>query len=288
MTQTRKVSTEVYDVLKQCKIEGHLVILPQIKLERKLYQDVNEVLTRLGGKWNRKAAAHVFDADPTGDLQAVLETDVMPDKNPTSYFATPQSLVLEMLHSPEFHRIPQDAKHILEPSAGTGNIAREVLLYCKARDIDAAIDCCEILPKYQKTLQDQGFLLVAEDFLSYRPVLLYDVIIANPPFSVEGDALAYITHIEHAWSLLAPNGILIAIAPGGFAFREDRRIQQLRSLVEQHGSWRNIEDNAFKESGTGVRTVIISMQKPAEIIHVEHREVKVDIEMAKLAQQALF
>ena len=265
MTQTKRnhVSTEVYDVLKQCRIEGKIVYLPQVQLDRKLYQDVNEALTRIGGKWNRKAKGHVFDVDPTQDLQVILETDMMPDKNPTSFFATPQDLALEMLHDPRLHRIPENAKRVLEPSAGTGNIAREVSLYCQARGINATIDCCEIVPKYQKALQDQGFTVIAEDFLSCRPTMpSYDAVIMNPPFSLEGDALAYITHIGHAWSLLAPGGVLIAIAPSGFAFREDRRIKQLRSLIEQYGSWHDTEDNAFKESGTGVKTVMISMQKP--------------------------
>ena len=264
-TKRNRVRTEVYDVLKQCRIEGKIVYLPQRQLDRKLYQDVNEALTRIGGKWNRKAKGHIFDVDPTEELQTILDTDIMPDKNPTSYFVTPQSLVLEMLHDSRLHRIPQNAKRILEPSAGTGNIAREISLYCQARGIKATIDCCEIVPKYQKALQDQSFSIVAEDFLSYHVhdiASKYDVILMNPPFSIEGDALAYVSHIEHAWSLLASGGVLIAIAPGGFAFREDRRIKQLRSLVEQHGTWYNLEDNAFKESGTGVKTVIISMQKP--------------------------
>lgn len=103
--------------------------------------------------------------------------------------------------------------------------------------------------------------MVAGDFLSYNPVSKYQAIIMNPPFAIEGDSLAYITHIEHAWSLLADGGVLISIAPSGFAFREDKRTSAFRSLVEQHGTWRNLESGSFAESGTGVNTVVITIEK---------------------------
>jgi hypothetical protein len=83
----------------------------------------------------------------------------------------------------------------------------------------------------------------------------------NPPFTSEYDPLTYIEHINHAWDLLGPNGLLMAIAPGGFAFRQDKRIAKLRKLVEMHGSWEQLEDETFKDSGTGVRTVLIEMRK---------------------------
>lgn len=86
----------------------------------------------------------------------------------------------------------------------------------------------------------------------------------NPPFALEGDNLAYITHIMHAWSLLAPGGRLDAFAPSGVAFREDKRVKGFRVLIEQYGSFRMLDGGSFKESGTGVNTVLISMHKPAE------------------------
>jgi hypothetical protein len=255
------VKPEVLDILKLGKSEDILYYLPTIRLDRKMYVAVNEVLERIGGKWNRKAKAHVFeDVDPAQLLDLIFQTGEMPPKNPTAFFPTPRTLIDEILH------IDNDTKRILEPSAGKGNIAEAVQSYCQRHDIPAVLDCCEIVPQFRKVLKDKGFHLVDEpDFLQYQPGPVYDQIIMNPPFSLEGDNLAYITHITHAWSLLAPGGRLDAFVPSGVAFREDKRVKKFRALIEQHGSLRELGGGSFKDSGTGVNTVLISMCKPAEI-----------------------
>lgn len=257
----KEIDDQVFDVLHQCRVENSVIYLPNIRLDRKLYEAVNEVLARLGGKWNKKAKGHVFETNPAGDFQQVLTTQCMPKKNPTAYFATPSNVAQDIFYDCNLDSIPLTAKRILEPSAGTGALAREVEAYCQAKGIKATIDCCEILPRNQQKLQEQGFFVVCDDFLKYQSVSKYCAIAMNPPFSVEGDALAYITHIEHAYSLLAAGGVLIAIAPSGFAFRDDKRTAQFRSFVEEHGTWRNLESKAFAESGTGVNTVVITLTK---------------------------
>jgi Methyltransferase small domain len=166
-----------------------------------------------------------------------------------------------MLTDGAFYRIPADAQRILEPSAGKGNIAQAVRDYCQFNRIEAKVHCCEIIPRFQQHLLSENFDVTRADFLDFNPPWAYDAIVMNPPFSIEGDPLAYITHIEHAWSLLAPDGILLAIVPGGFTFRDDKRIRQFRELLEDHGTWRELDGDAFKASGTGVKTVIISMKK---------------------------
>lgn len=259
----KEIDDQVFDVLHQCTIKNGVLYLPNIRLDRKMYEAVNEVISRLGGKWNRKAKGHVFECDPSEDFQQVLETQAMPKKNPTAYYATPSNTAQDILYNSDFACIPTNTRRILEPSAGTGALAREIEAYCQSRGIRASIDCCEILPKHQQKLQEQGFFVVSGDFLSYNPVSKYQAIIMNPPFAIEGDSLAYITHIEHAWSLLADGGVLISIAPSGFTFREDKRTSAFRSLVEQHGTWRNMESGSFAESGTGVNTVVITMKKGA-------------------------
>lgn len=260
MTQTvKQVSNEVYDVLKQCKVEeGHLIVLPPIKLDRKLYEAVNKALDAMGGKWDRKAKAHVFPVDPTEKLRAILETGNAPAKNPTDFFATPTHIADRMAACISGGYVNTG---ILEPSAGTGAIAQAIRKHCQRYSIQGELDCCEILPEFQAHLRGLGLYLAGRDFLEYFPLGSYDYIFMNPPFTSEHDPLAYIAHIERAWQFLAPDGLLMAIAPGGFAFRNDRRIQRFRSLVEKHGSWEQLEEGAFKDSGTGVRTVLIEMRK---------------------------
>ncbi len=85
----------------------------------------------------------------------------------------------------------------------------------------------------------------------------FEAILMNPPFAVAGDPLAYITHIEHAVSMLSPWGILVAIAPPSFTYRSDRRSSAFRAMVETRGGWEALPENAFTASGTEVSTVML-------------------------------
>ena len=69
MTDT--IPEEVLTVLSTVEIEGNNVRITA-QLDRKLYLAVNKVLDRIGGTWNKKAKAHVFDVDPTGRLECIL------------------------------------------------------------------------------------------------------------------------------------------------------------------------------------------------------------------------
>jgi hypothetical protein len=231
------------------------------KLERSLYEEVDEALTRCGGKWTKKVKAHVFPYDPAPLIQAILETGEMPPKNPTAFFPTPADVVSDLLSAVPWGWMPDDTR-ILEPSAGTGALLDAIRMRQKLNEGDGwAIDCCEVLELNRAQLRAKGYTVVAEDFLEYQPEEQYDLIVMNPPFSVEEDSLAYITHIEHAFSMLKNGGKLLAIAPPGFKFRQDKRSVDFFLLVASHGViWDNPE-GAFKESGTGVATVNIEMTK---------------------------
>src|SRR6266702_3729890 len=105
------VKSEVLDVLRNGHTTGMSYFLPTGQLDRKLYQEVNEVLERIGGKWNRKAKAHLFEIDPAALLDLVSTTGEMPPRNPTAFFPTPEPVIAELLRG----GIPAHAWHILEP-----------------------------------------------------------------------------------------------------------------------------------------------------------------------------
>lgn len=110
---------------------------------------------------------------------------------------------------------------VLEPSAGTGNIA--VL----ARLAGACVDTNEIDGRRRALLELQGFTPTAFDAERLDNLLpadrFYDAVVMNPPFSatggrVNGHSTAFgARHVEQALLRLKPGGRLVAIVGRGMA-----------------------------------------------------------------------
>lgn len=249
------ITQDALDILHRCKADSTSVTLPDEQLERSLYDQVNEVLTRLGGKWNKKSKAHIFPYDPQSLLAAVLETRQMPPKNPTAFFPTPSTVVDMMLDA--VHIDWRTNIRVLEPSAGTGAIAKAI----RARNPKAEIHCCEFLDVNRQVLINDGFDVVANDFMDYKPDKPYDIIVMNPPFSLDGDSTAYITHVNHAWRMLSETGEFAAVVPPGFMTSTTKKQSEFREWV---CDWLEIDEigaGVFKESGTMINTLMISGEK---------------------------
>lgn len=246
------IAPDALQVLKSSTVDEKKVILPPEELSRELYERVNEALVRIGGKWNKKARAHVFKDDPHLLFVQMLGSGQMPPKNPTAFFPTPEPLAVRMAAL-----VPGTAKRILEPSAGRGNIAQAI----RFAHPQALIECCEYLPRFQEILREQGFTVVGDNFLSFHPDYRYDAVVMNPPFTIDGDQFVYVSHILHAWDMVADNGILVAIAPDGVTFRQEASIKALRKLINRFGSYEKLGRETFKESETLVNTVLITLRK---------------------------
>jgi hypothetical protein len=65
--------------------------------------------------------------------------------------------------------------------------------------------------------------------------------------------------------MVANSGRLVAIVPSSLAHRTDRRTRTLRALVERYGEWWELPAGAFQASGTGVRTFVVVMDRPATV-----------------------
>jgi hypothetical protein len=255
----------------QCVSEGALAVLREIEcdpdrtritsgqLDRSLYEEVNEVLVRLGGKWKGgRTKAHLFPYDPRPLLAGVLATGHMPPKNPWAFFPTPSHLVTSVMEAPLFDTI-QNGDSVLEPSAGFGALAEGMCTRLAHRQVQ--IDCCEILPINQQVLRSKGFEIVCDDFLIYKPEKRYRAIVMNPPFNLATDRYAYITHILHAWELLDEGGFLIAFAPSGYTFRSDKKSYDFLSFVLTYGSWEELPAKSFHESGTDSVITLMTLEK---------------------------
>jgi predicted RNA methylase len=248
------IEPNVVEILRSATIEGVHVRLTSGQLPRKTYEAVNDVLSRLGGRWvGRKTSAHVFDEDPRPLLEDVIATGQMPKKNPFAYFPTPAAIARQMVD----RAIVYGSETILEPSAGEGAICDVI----RAVHPEAVIRAVEIDAKRYEVLRTKGYDADRANFLDWRSAELFDVVLMNPPFAVDGDPLAYMPHIEKAWTHLRPSGTLIAIAPPNFAYRSDRRSIAFRAFVQAFGEWDDLPSGAFSASGTEVNTVVITMQK---------------------------
>ena len=170
------------------------------------------------------------------------------------FFPTPDRVAALLLESvPLYRREDELPKTVLEPSAGTGSLAR--LAAAKG----AQVDCVEVHPERAVALRSERRYrnVVQADFLTLRPDRFYDVVVMNPPFDRERD----IDHVLHAMKFLKPDGSLHAIMSAGTEFRETRKSSAFRELMEAKGAqWRDLPAGSFSSAGTNVNTVILRFQ----------------------------
>lgn len=243
-----KVSRDALVILSQVNIEGNLLKLTCGKLEdKKLYKQVDDILQKLGGKWNRSKGGHVFKEDPTEALETVLLTGVVKKPERFGYFPTPRPLAQHVVSLADI----QPGMTVLEPSAGQGGLA-DVITSIERE----AIHCLELQAENAAVLQSKGYRVDTVDFMTVNPKPCFDRVVMNPPFERQQD----IHHVLHALKFLKPGGKLVSIMSAGFTFRDDRRSCQFRQLVEECGYWEDNPDGSFKPSGTNVNTVTVVIE----------------------------
>lgn len=241
-----KIDTEVLNVLDNCRIDGNILFLPDVQLERKLYEKVNKVLTCLGGIWNRGKKGHVFENDPSEMVEeAILTGEVTDSKKEFQFFETPKEIVKQMIELADLG--PEDS--VLEPSAGQGAIADCIGLN--------PLTVIELNHKNAEVLRGNGYEVIEQDFLTFDTTETYSKVIMNPPFSRQQD----IDHVLHAWECLKPGGILVSIMSEGTFFRQNKKSVAFRELLDEVGYSIPLDEGAFKSSGTNVRTRIVVMTK---------------------------
>ncbi len=163
---------------------------------------------------------------------------------------------------------------ILEPSAGTGNLARRCVRRLDGTDndlpahwkdlyrYDNQVDCVEIQPHLADALAAEGIYnrIFNLDFLQLSPETTghYDRIVMNPPFDRERD----IDHVMHALAFLKENGCLTAIMSAGTEFRETKKASAFRELMNKmNAEWRDLPSGSFSEVGTNVNTLYVKVWK---------------------------
>jgi hypothetical protein len=261
------LTAEALAVLAGAVADYRTVRVPVVT-NRRVYVEVDEVLSRLagGGRWDSSERAHVYHRDPRPDLERLTGERVMPPPSAVldkelSYWATPPALAAQVAEV--VAGLPAGAR-VLEPSAGDGALARAIL----TANPGVCLVCVEVDPGRQRVLERAGFNVhrcpfetyASEDYHAPRCA----AVVMNPPFTAPGDRYAWTLHLELAWSLLAPGGHLRAIVPASLGYGRQRRIAAVRGLINDNGgSWSDAPDEAFKASGTSVRTLIVEATKPS-------------------------
>lgn len=167
------------------------------------------------------------------------------------YFPTPASLVAEMIAEAD---LPAGACDVLEPEAGSGAILDGI----RAAAPLANLVAFEVSPPLREVLKAKGYDLAGGDFMESDLSAKVDRVLMNPPFERGQD----MTHVRRAFDHLRPGGRLVAIMSPAPFFRQDAKASAFREWFEaMGGERRDIAAGTFKESGTGVATVLVALTR---------------------------
>jgi len=219
-------------------------------MDRKQYLELNTIIELLWWKRNRKEKAHIFDIENAQEaIDEVCDTmEVVDVKVLYQQFYTPSELAKRLVELADI----KEFDDVLEPSAWIGNIAKEIMTK-KFRDLYLY----EIDQKNIDVLIDiKSDIIHIEncDFLNKDTRIKVNKIIANPPFTKSQD----VKHILEMYEYLKEWGRIVSIASSSIQTRTWKLYEELAYLYPQYIE---IEDWAFKESGTMVSSVIVVINK---------------------------
>lgn len=176
------------------------------------------------------------------------EIDGLRFKKIAGYFATPRTIVNQMIERARL----KGGDHVLEPSAGSGAIADELVA------MGCQVNCFEVNSQLCAILKTKGHNVAQFDCTEHTG-MTYDAVLMNPPFENGQD----VEHVRHCFELVKSGGVLVAIMGAGASFRNDGKYKGFRDWLDDlGGEMVALPENSFKESGTTVGTVIVEIWKP--------------------------
>jgi hypothetical protein len=271
--KTVRLDPDARAILERARATGNLLVLPEGHLERDLYERIDRILVAAGGKWSRRARAHVFASGRADEaLRAILADGSVVDKKRTlGQFYTPAELADRLVAAAGIG----SGDAVLEPSAGGGALIDAVLrLGHDLQDVLAVeldpTTADELRRRFAHIYDDRGNVTVSVrdgDFLGLEPpVRLGDRaerVVMNPPFA-DGAALR---HLVHALRFLSCRGVLAAVMPAGWCQGSRRSGRAFEEEVEPYThriEELEVADGSFAAAGTGVSTVIVRVEAPSD------------------------
>lgn len=209
-----------------------------VPLERSEYEVLAALLKRMKAKWVQKKSCHVFKTGHTPQIATIDEGYVLVEQD--GFFETPSELVLKMLELADL----SPGMHVLEPSAGTGAIAKALL------SVGCSVSACETNDVRRQVLTDLGVHVVGDDFTKLPIQQKFDRVIMNPPFENDQDA----AHVLKATQHLAAGGVLVAITSNRTGFIDNLVYGKVRALAK------SVEENPsgiFADTSIATCTIVI-------------------------------
>lgn len=201
--------------------------------------EAEKVITAIGGVKNSTGAFtwFEFDYDASQAIKSIIVSGCVPDSKSHQYYPTPERLAVKAVELAEIG----DSDYCLEPSAGTGNIARFMP--------SDRTQCIEASALHCKVLEAKDYAVLCGDFLALGTGLSnsFDRVIMNPPF----DQGRWLAHVEAAASVTANSGRIVAILPEG----APKRLTLTGFDLKWHGPFSN------EFSGTSISVVILVADK---------------------------
>lgn len=258
-----KLTQDVLQALSRAETTGtHLRLVGQF--DRPLYLKVNKALEAIGGKWNRKLKAHLFDGDAADRVDEALLSGEVATAKDIGFFPTPPEVGATLCAA----AFLDPGMTVLEPSAGDGSLAQAILNACHPARLTLVERDERLAAKAADRFGNDDRVAVSHaDFFSWRPELPeFDRVIMNPPFIRERDGGVIRTHLDHvrrAFGMLRAGGRLVSVLPSSVEFREDRAHVGFRNWFEACGAtYQKLPPEAFRSAGTLVQTVAVAVTKP--------------------------
>lgn len=202
-------------------------------------EKVLEAIGGVRGKLGESYEFWQFDYEVAEILDHIVCSGCIPDQKSHQFYPTPEAVAADAI---ELAMVgAEDGMNWLEPSAGLGGLSD---LMPKGRT-----QCVEISELHCKVLEAKGYNVHMADFLKLPVNGPFERIVMNPPFS-EGRWQA---HIEHASTMLAKDGRLVAILPASAKGKD--------VLPGFNLEWSKVYSNEF--AGTSVSVVIMVATKTA-------------------------
>lgn len=181
-------------------------------------------------------------------------------KLPKEYYPTPENLAWDMVKKIDWEK---SNGCILEPSAGTGELCEVYQKFLKMkyyhREENYDIDCIEKSPELRSILVGKGYRVVHDDFLTFKTLKKYGVIIMNPPFS-EGDK-----HLLKAIEMQKSGGQIICLLNAETLKNQCTNARKaLGNLLQEYGAEIEYRKEAFKNADrrTAVEVALVYVSIP--------------------------